>query len=417
MVRRSLLLVVAFATLALAATPAFAELDKLSAAKVQRLEKLAEQGSFDVVVKTAREALKDAEGEAADVLTFHLARGLQRTHANAEAVDLLVPMVVQGGALAVDAAEVLKLAGSELPDEDIDIDATVAGASVLVDGDDVGTTPASFKLKPGVYTIDVRKDGFVGAGTTLKVLPGKGASYHADLKATGGVLVVEADVAGLEILVDGAVKPATGVSTRLDVPAREVKVALKSGGQVLKSETLDFTLGGTQTVTLRKFAVLKLAGAEGATVLVDGKAVPVEGGVVKLEAGDHKVRVEKKGFQPVEGDVSALPGRDLSGTADLVAVNANTALTPWLWTGVGLGAAMVVSALLIDAFADLDQVGTDAVLAGLGGGGVLIFSASGFLLKNNYDAVNLPAVREGGLKISVLPTLHGGVTVGLGGSF
>lgn len=416
MVRRSLLLVVALATLSLVATPAFAELDKLSAAKVQRLEKLAEQGSFDVVVKTAREALKDAEGEAAQVITFHLARGLQRTHANAEAVDLLLPMVVQGGALAADAAEVLKLAGSELPDEDVEIDATVAGATVLVDGDDVGATPSSFKLKPGIYTIEVAKAGFVGAGTLLKVMPGKGATYHADLKATGGVLVVEADVAGLEILVDGAVKPATGVTTRLDVPAREVKVALKSGGQVLKSETLDFTLGGTQTVTLRKFAVLKLAGAEGATVLVDGKAAPVEDGVVKLEAGAHKVRVEKKGFQPVETDVSALPGRDLSGSADLVAVDANTALTPYLWAGAGLGAAMVISAVLIDAIADLDETGTDAVLAGLGGGGVLVFSASGLLLKRTYDAVNTPTVRDGGLKISVLPTPQG-VTLGMTGSF
>ncbi len=416
MTRLSLLSLAACAALSLVASPAFAELDSMTAAKVQRLEKLAEQGSFDVVVKTAREALKGAEGEASDVLNFHLARGLQRTHANAEAVALLMPLVVKGGALAAEAAEVLKLAGSELADEDVEIDGTVAGATVLVDGDDVGTTPAAFKLKPGVYKVEVTKDGFVGAGTTLQVLPGQGATFNAGLKATGGVLIVEADVAGLEILVDGSPRTATGVTTRLDVPARELKVALRSGGQVLKTETLDFTLGGTQTVSLRKFALLKLKGAEGATVLVDGQASPVEDGAVKLEAGEHKVRVERKGFHPVETTVAALPGRDLSGSADLVAVSADTRLTPYLWAGAGVGAAMVLSAVLVDAFVDLDGTGSDVVLGAVGGTGALLFCGSGFWLKSNHDALNSPELHEGGLQIAVLPTAHG-VAMALGGSF
>jgi hypothetical protein len=303
-----------------------------------------------------------------------------------------------------------------LSDEDVEIVASVAGASVLVDAEEVGTTPASFKLKPGVYKVEVTKNGFVGAGTTLKVLPGQGATFNAGLKATGGVLVVEADVAGLEILVDGTPRQPTGVTTRLEVPAREVKVVLKAGGQVLKTDTFDFTLGGTETVALRKFAVLKIGGADGATVLVDGKAVPVENGAVKLEAGDHQVRVEKMGFRPVETSVTALPGRDLSGSADLVAVKGCNCITPYLWGGVGLGAAMVLSAVLVDAIADLDDVASDAVVAGLGGGGVLVFAGSGLWLKRNHDALNNPPVLDGGLKISVLPSSQG-LTVGMGGSF
>ena len=416
MLHRTLLLVAALATLSLAAAPASAELDKLTAAKVQRLEKLAEQGSFDVVVKTAREMMKDAEGEGRDVLAFHLARGLQRTHANAEAVGLLIPMVTGGGALAADAAEVLKLAGAELPDEDIDIRATVSGATVLVDGEDVGTTPASFKLKPGVYKVEVSKDGFTGAGTTLVVKPGQGSTFAADLKAKGGVLVVEADAAGLEILVDGTPRPATGVTTRLDVPAREITVALKAGGQTLKTETFDFTLGGTQTLTLRKFATLRLVNAEGATVLVDGTVTPVEKGVVRLEPGDHTVRVEKKGFQPVEASLSTLPGRDLTGTADLVAVQGPSAAAPYLWAGLGVGGALVVAAAVVGAVADLDGVANDVAVGAMGVVGVAAFSTCGFFLKRDYDAVHAPALYEDGLKISVAPTSEGAV-VGLAGTF
>jgi len=416
MVRHSLLLVAALAALSLAASPASAELDKLTAAKVQRLEKLAEAGSFDVVVKTAREALKDAEGEGRDVLTFHLARALQRTHANAEAVGLLIPMVTGGGALAADAAEVMRLAGAELPDEDVDIDATVAGATVLVDGEDVGTTPASFKLKPGVFKVEVKKDGFVGAGTTLVVRPGQGSTFNAALKATGGVLVVEADVAGLEILVDGTAHAAKGVTTRLDVPAREVKVALKVGGEVVKAETFDFTLGGTYTVTLRKFAVLTLAGADGADVLVDGKPAEVLKGAVKLEAGEHTVRVEKRGFQPVEAKVSATPGRDLKGSADLVAVQGNAAATPYLWTGLGLGGALVLTATVVGAVANLDGLANDAVVGGLGVMGVGLFVGCSYALRSDWDKVHTPPLRQDGLKISAAPT-RGGVALGLAGSF
>jgi hypothetical protein len=128
------------------------------------------------------------------------------------------------------------------------------------------------------------------------------------------------------------------------------------------------------------------------------------------------VRVEKKGFQPVEASLSTLPGRDLTGTADLVAVQGPSAATPYLWAGLGVGGALVVAAAVVGAVADLDSTSNDVVVGAMGVVGVAAFSTCGFFLKRDYDAVHAPALHEDGLKFSVAPTSEGAV-VGLAGTF
>jgi hypothetical protein len=394
------------------ASPARAELDPAAQRSVARLAHLAEAGEHAALVREARKLLKSAQGEAADAFAYHLALGLSRTGEATEAVEVLIPLVEKGTAQATEAAALLKQAAVDLPDENLAVGANVEGAEVLVDGESWGSTPLETKVKPGVYALNVNKEGFAPQSRRVSILPGHNTSLTFELTAHGGTLVVEADAQGLTILLDGVAHAPTGLTTTLAVPPREVKVALTRGQEVLASEVFDFTLGGTQTMTLRSVALVNLPQATEARVLVDGQPVKPEGGVLRLAQGPHKLRLEKSGFRPVEGSLSAEPGHDLTVTAEFLPVEGHGALVPWLWAGTGTGAALLATSVVLYQFTDLEGGGNDALLWGLGGAGVALFSGSALWLSIEHDRTHNPPVHQGGLKLSLVPAPAGAALVG-----
>jgi len=159
-------------------------------------------------------------------------------------------------------------------------------------------------------------------------------------------------------------------------------------------------------------ALVSLPQAGEARVLVDGQPVKPQGGVLRLAQGPHKLRLEKAGFRPVEATLDALPGHDLTATAEFLPARGQGALGPWLWAGAGTGAAMLATSILVYRFADLRGGSNDALLWGLGGTGVALITGSALWLSIEHERTHNPPVNESGLKLSLVPAPTGAALVG-----
>lgn len=149
------------------------------------------------------------------------------------------------------------------------------GASVVVDGETVGTTPlaSSITLLPGSRRIELRRPGYVAGRNDLTLGDGATAEVSFDL---------EEDVAMLR---------AEGGTLRLEIAESQAVVA------------------------------------------IDGKSRGVYLGALALAPGPHRLRVERGGFVPVERDVIIQPRAattlrvDLEPTADTRSAHVSKAMT------------------------------------------------------------------------------------------
>jgi len=65
---------------------------------------------------------------------------------------------------------------------DVSVNSTPDGARIMVNGMDVGDTPASFRLKPGEHEIQIEKEGFAAWKSKITATPGTPQSIEAKLE-------------------------------------------------------------------------------------------------------------------------------------------------------------------------------------------------------------------------------------------
>ena len=65
---------------------------------------------------------------------------------------------------------------------DVSVNSTPDGARIVVDGMDVGDTPASFRLKPGEHELQIEKEGFAAWKSKITATPGTPQSIEAKLE-------------------------------------------------------------------------------------------------------------------------------------------------------------------------------------------------------------------------------------------
>jgi hypothetical protein len=75
-----------------------------------------------------------------------------------------------------------------------------AGASVSVDGKEMGTTPTTLELPPGQHTIELRKDGFAAASRTVELEPGMRTTSEMRLVPNAGSSSRRAKIVGGTLL-------------------------------------------------------------------------------------------------------------------------------------------------------------------------------------------------------------------------
>jgi PEGA domain-containing protein len=201
-----------------------------------------------------------------------------------------------------------------------DADAHVSGAQVSVDGDARGKAPLVTKAKTGRHTVKIEQAGYqpftqivdVYDQQTTTVLPVLVVSTVAL-----GKLVVDADVDGAEVLVDGTSRGMAPVVVDVPVGPHEVEVRKKDLGKSFKQTA---NVGAGQTLVHATLAQwVKKAPTDGTLVVTSmppGADVLVEGvhvGKTPYEApapaGEYWLAVRAEGYAQFDARVTIVAGQ------------------------------------------------------------------------------------------------------------
>jgi len=251
-----------------------------------------EKGEWKVIIK------KDGYETATRVLTVKRRRRTQ---------EIFVPMIKKDepGTVEVTAAA----------------DQNAFGAEVWVDGQLQGTLPVLATVPEGRHLVEVKKENYATFSQWVDVKQGQQVTLAPVLKpnkvVAKGALLVDADVADAEVLVDGqAWKDKTPtVIPDLDEGVHIVEVrkppampwkqtvVVKAGETVKVTAGLQATAGGP-TGTVRV-----ISNVEGAEVYVDGTrygVVPID--IKDLTPGEHVIELKATGFRDRKQNVTVSAG-------------------------------------------------------------------------------------------------------------
>jgi hypothetical protein len=203
-----------------------------------------------------------------------------------------------------------------------DADSAVFGATVFLDGQAQGAAPVVITTTAGRHLLELKKEGFEPFSSWQEVKAGEKATVTPVLKpiakAKTGTVVVEADVADAQVLLDGNPVQGTTPVVITEVieglhvievrkePALPWKqtVQVTAGAQAKIRAELKATIGG-QGGTIRV-----LSNVAGAKVFLDGTdmgAVPVD--IKDVKTGEHVLEVKAPGYQDHEERVTMNAGQ------------------------------------------------------------------------------------------------------------
>ena len=197
------------------------------------------------------------------------------------------------------------------------------GATVSLDGSDVGTTPdvRIDNVHPGKHTVTVTKDGYSTATEAISVAKLQEVTVNVSLEATAGLLLVTTVPAGASVYSNGALLGTTPLE-KADMPIGLHALRLASPAYADAFVSVDVVLGEeseVEHVFSTEIGSLKvIPDPENALVTVD--SYPVGEGRQKLEAiepGVHKVVVTATDFLDFSEDVLVHKGRTQTVRANL----------------------------------------------------------------------------------------------------
>jgi hypothetical protein len=199
------------------------------------------------------------------------------------------------------------------------------GATLVVDGAQVGTVPLRVEVAPGHHLVEVKKTGFKDYRDAADVAEGAERTVVIDLQPESkkGILLVTADVPGAEVFVDGQHRetapalvsdltegPHT-VEVRKDpLPPWKQVVTVAGDQQVKVNAKIAAEVGGSLRI------VSQVPGTE---VTVDGEpkgAANVE--IANLRPGQHLVEIRARNYAPQVLEVTIAAGEQRIARAELV---------------------------------------------------------------------------------------------------
>ena len=189
--------------------------------------------------------------------------------------------------------------GDVMPPAQLTVDAQPAGATIYVDGTEIGKAPRALALIGiGAHVIEVRKDGFGPIASPVIVLQRDTAELKVRL-APAGTLAITADATGVDVYVDGVLRGTAPLSMDIAEGPHQV-TGVKAGSRhshsnaIVKAEKE--TVIALSHPTTRAFLSV-VSSPAGAEVIIDGEsagATPVAERIV--EPGRHVVDVKRNDY-------------------------------------------------------------------------------------------------------------------------
>ncbi len=201
---------------------------------------------------------------------------------------------------------------------------TPTGATILVDGINKGTTPATLTgISAGSHAIVLKKSGYTDYSTSVTVTAGQTASVSATLtnQPVTGSISARSTPTGATILVDGVNKGTTPI-TFTGISAGSHTIVLKKTGYTDYSTSVTVTAGQTASVSATLTnqpvtgSISVSSSPTGASVYLDGtysgKTTPTS--ITGVTAGSHTVRCTKSGYIDQSQFVTVYAGKTAGST-------------------------------------------------------------------------------------------------------
>ncbi len=214
-------------------------------------------------------------------------------------------------------------------DVQVAADPNVAGAQVFIDGQLQGTAPNAVDVPEGRHLLEIKKQTFADYGQWVNVKQGERVTVTPVLKSaiTKGSLLIDADVPGASVSVDGQAQSDTApvmvdnldegphiVEVKKDpAPPWKQTVYVKPGVRTKVNAELGASVAAASGGSIRV-----ISNNDGAEVWVDGtdKGKPPQD-VTGLSPGVHLVEVKADGFDTSNANVTVTAGQSTVVKLDL----------------------------------------------------------------------------------------------------
>ena len=183
------------------------------------------------------------------------------------------------------------------------VHSTPGGAEITIDGADHGRTPALITTLPlGGYRMRLSLPGFRDKEVEVRLDDRVPRHVQVNLASDSATLEIACEPAGADVLVNG-VRRAAAPCIIDRIPAGEVSVEIRAPGYQPFTQTMKLAEGESQRLDVRleeQTATLQVVSLpDKARVYLDNEfkgETPLT--LAGLAPGDHRVRVERPGFDP-----------------------------------------------------------------------------------------------------------------------
>jgi formylglycine-generating enzyme required for sulfatase activity len=220
------------------------------------------------------------------------------------------------------AVQVLEVTGRNLPQQLtvelapawalVDIASQPAGASILTDGEAVGSTPAQVEILQGEHQLILQKNGFADWQQDLVITAGVAQDLGTViLTPASGVLNLSSTPSGANVTVDGEFQGKTPLELEMS-PGRGHRISVFKPGYRRHSSSIEMSAGEVSSKAIRLTAQLgevrfNIAPAQ-AILRVNGKPRGAGSQTLSLPAFEQSIEVALEGHATVRQRITPRPG-------------------------------------------------------------------------------------------------------------
>jgi len=272
------------------------------------LTKLPGYVELATVPEAGAEVLVDGEPVGTTPLTAEIRPGRHRIEFRAERyLAELRDIDVEGGGSRQTLA--VELTPSWAP---VEIVTEPAGATVLVDGEPQGTTPATLEIDAGEHEIEVRLAGYNAWQSKIDVTANEPLALPpVTLVQADGRIELASTPSEAAVSVDGEFRGRTPLTLRLR-PGRAHRITLTKPGYEAVTRELSVEADSGRRLTIElpaQYGEIQVSSEPPqAEVWVDGRREAVTPATLRLTALPHTIEVRYEGYSPRSQEVTPRPG-------------------------------------------------------------------------------------------------------------
>lgn len=195
---------------------------------------------------------------------------------------------------------------------EVAVDSLPRGASILVDGEALGETPALLEVMGGERQLILQLAGFADARQTLVINPGEPLQLGViELAPAAGVLELASVPSGANVTLDGEFQGQTPLTLELS-PGKPHRLAVFKPGYRRHTGTVQLPAAGQDSQTVKLTAQLgevrfNISPAN-AELKIDGKPRGRGSQTLSLPAFEHSVEISLEGYTTERRRVTPRPG-------------------------------------------------------------------------------------------------------------